>query len=229
MKAARGDALVGVAIEFGDGIPDFFLEEEFGMSGLSPDVRAALRQMVRIAELKRTISQLQQDSKRAMNTSIRAEDRLASLSRESFVSPLGEAELEREQPWFPRNDIAKPSTVKEELSLRRKIRDVGTATSAAGFYRSRMLDEVGPRIEANRAVVYAIPERKAYPITTSKDAYHATQRLKQGRVKSEEDARRIISAIKREHHDIWSAYLKDYPVSRVMKSKRKGLAARRHT
>lgn len=226
VRLAKGDALVGAAVEFSDGIPDFFLEESFGMSGLSPDVRAALRQMVRIAELKRTIKQLQQDSKRAMKMSLRAEDRLSSLARESFVSPLGEAELEREQPWFPRNDIAKPRTVEQELSLRDKIRKVGVATDAAGFYRSRMLDEVGPRIEANRSVVYAIPERKAYPITTSMDAYHATQRLKQGRVKSEDEARRIIAAIKREHHDIWSKYLKDYPVSRIIRSKRKGIAAR---
>lgn len=86
----------------------------------------------------------------------------------------------------------------------------------------------GDELTQNRSTVYAIPERKAYPITTAKDAYHATQRLKQGRVKSEEDARRIISAIKREHHGIWSEYLKDYPVSRIMTSKRKGLSARRH-
>jgi len=84
----------------------------------------------------------------------------------------------------------------------------------------------GGELTQNRSTVYAIPERRAYPITSAKDAYHATQRLKQGRVKSEDEARRIIAAIKREHHDIWSAYLKDYPVSRIMTSKRKGLAAR---
>ena len=84
-----------------------------------------------------------------------------------------------------------------------------------------------PRVQPNRSTVYAIPERKAYPITTSMDAYHATQRLKQGRVKSEDEARRIVAAIKREHHGIWTKYLKDYPVSRIMTSKRKGLAARR--
>lgn len=81
-------------------------------------------------------------------------------------------------------------------------------------------------LQPNRPTVYAIPERKAYPITTAKDAYHATQRLKQGRVKSKDEARRIIAAIKREHHDIWSKYLKDYPVSRIIRSKRKGIAAR---
>lgn len=81
-------------------------------------------------------------------------------------------------------------------------------------------------VRANRSAVYAIPERKAYPITTELDAYHATQRLKQGRVKSEDEARRIISAIKREHHDVWAEYLKDYPVSRIMRSKRKGLTSR---
>jgi hypothetical protein len=88
-------------------------------------------------------------------------------------------------------------------------------------------DTTGAVMQPNRSTVYAIPERKAYPITTSMDAYHATQRLKQGRVKSESEARRIVAAIKREHHDIWTKYLKDYPVSRIMTSKRKGLAARR--
>jgi hypothetical protein len=85
----------------------------------------------------------------------------------------------------------------------------------------------GQRVEANSRVVYAIPERRAYPITTAQDAYHATQRLKQGRVKSEEDAKRIITAIKREHPGVWRDYLAGYPVSKAMTSKRKGLAARR--
>jgi hypothetical protein len=78
-----------------------------------------------------------------------------------------------------------------------------------------------------RNPVYALPERKAYPITSRKDAYHATQRLKQGRVRDEADAKRIIAAIKRTHHDIWREYLEGYSVSKIMTSKRKGLTARR--
>jgi hypothetical protein len=78
-----------------------------------------------------------------------------------------------------------------------------------------------------RNPVYALPERKAYPITSRKDAYHATQRLKQGRVKDEADAKRIIAAIKRTHPDIWREYLEGYSVSKIMTSKRKGLTARR--
>ena len=91
-----------------------------------------------------------------------------------------------------------------------------------------------PDVDLKRAMrklarnpVYALPERKAYPITSRKDAYHATQRLKQGRVKDEADAKRIIAAIKRTHPDIWREYLEGYSVSKIMTSKRKGLTARR--
>jgi len=73
---------------------------------------------------------------------------------------------------------------------------------------------------------YAIPERHAYPITTALDAYHATQRLKQGRVKNETDAKRIISAIKHRHPGVWRQHLAGYPVSKIIASHRKGLAAR---
>jgi hypothetical protein len=84
-------------------------------------------------------------------------------------------------------------------------------------------------LTSNRRVIYALPERKAYPITSREDAINATKRLKQGRVRSEADANLIIAAIEREHHDIWREYLEGYPVSRIMRSKRKGLAARRRT
>jgi hypothetical protein len=63
-------------------------------------------------------------------------------------------------------------------------------------------------------------------ITTAKDAYHASQRLKQGRVKSEAEAKRIIAAIKRRHPAVWRQHLAGYPVSKIIASKRRGLAAR---
>ena len=86
---------------------------------------------------------------------------------------------------------------------------------------------VNVKDRSDEEVVYAIPERKAYPITTDVDAKNATKRLKQGRVKDEADANRIIAAIRSKHHDIWREYLEGYPVSKIMASKRKGLAARR--
>jgi len=103
------------------------------------------------------------------------------------------------------------------VNLREALTDVGLHHIARDV-------PVASRLSRNPA--YAIPERHAYPITTAKDAYHATQRLKQGRVKSEEEAKRIIAAIKHRHPEIWREYLAGYPVSKVIASKRKGLAAR---
>jgi len=103
------------------------------------------------------------------------------------------------------------------VNLREALTDVGLHHIARDV-------PVASRLSRNPA--YAIPERHAYPITTAKDAYHATQRLKQGRVKSEAEAKRIIAAIKHRHPEIWREYLAGYPVSKVIASKRKGLAAR---
>lgn len=82
------------------------------------------------------------------------------------------------------------------------------------------------KLSANREV-YAIPERRAYPITTAADAYRATQRLKQGRVKDRKDAERIYRAIRRRHPSVYQKYLKSYPISKIMESKRRGQIARR--
>lgn len=82
-----------------------------------------------------------------------------------------------------------------------------------------------PRAMARNSI-YAIPERRAYPIRTAQEAYHATQRLKQGRVSSETDAKRIITAIQRKHPDVWRKHLAGYPLAKIMASKRRGLEAR---
>lgn len=102
-----------------------------------------------------------------------------------------------------------------------------SAAAARALAELREIDlSLMPRA-IQRNATYAVPERKAYPIATAIDAYHATQRLKQGRVKSAAEARRIVSAIKHRHPDVWRRYLADYPISSIIASKRKGAAARR--
>lgn len=80
-----------------------------------------------------------------------------------------------------------------------------------------------------RNSIYAIPEHRAYPIRTAQEAYHAVQRLKQGRVSSETDAKRIITAIQRKYPDVWRRHLAGYPLAKIMASKRRGLEARSRT
>ncbi len=94
--------------------------------------------------------------------------------------------------------------------------------------RSSQRDDAGawrPFRENSR--VYALPDRKAYPITSAADAYRATQRLKQGRIRNRDDAEKVYKAIRRRHPDIYEKYLKGYPISKILESKRRGQAARR--
>jgi hypothetical protein len=198
--------LFTVADEFcGSGIPQEFLEEEFGWSQLDPETRAALQAMIEIAGIDAQGYRLAEDATSANADADEAERIAEVLSQGPLVSSVGEA---------------------YEDSVWNRLQEATGRASSAKYHRGSVLKQLGERIEAN-GVAYAIPERRAYPITTAQDAYHATQRLKQGRVKSEEDAKRIIRAIKREHPGVWRDYLAGYPVSKAMTSKRKGLAARR--
>ena len=85
----------------------------------------------------------------------------------------------------------------------------------------------GGELTQNRSTVYAIPERRAYPITSAKDAYHATQRLKQGRVTSVAVARKIIQAIRSRFPEIAADYLADVDPQRIEKIHKKSVAARK--
>lgn len=199
--------LFTVADEFcGSGIPQEFLEEEFGWSQLDPETRAALQAMIEIAGIDAQGYRLAEDATSANADADEAERIAEVLSQGPLVSSVGEA---------------------YEDSVWNRLQEATGRASSAKYHRGSVLEQLGERIEANGRVVYAIPERRAYPITTAKDAVNATHRLKQGRVKSAAEARRIIKAIKKRHPAVWAWHLGHYRVSTMMAAKRQGLAARR--
>jgi len=225
------DPLRLIAKEYSGDVPFEVWDQELSLSERDPEVREVLMHMIEIAELPERIERLSRRLEQAKELAASGAGNIAELFMDYFVGPLGERQPTAPE-WFSMyqdwdvSDVAQPIPQVKRLTTLQRLSAARGQLDRARESRERILRQIGPRIEANRSTVYAIPEREAYPITSAKDAYHATQRLKQGRVKSEDEARRIIAAIKREHHDVWSKYLKDYPVLRIMRSKRKGLTSR---
>lgn len=217
------------------GIPYDFLEKELRLSRRDSETRTVLLTMVAIAELSVKINWLKRQIEMAVKSGAKAKRLRAELPSGPLVSGAAGPRLGFEET-YDRSDVSgeilpvvsRIGEKYEESDWDLWSRARKSASDAAHDRRSVLRQvRIDSPIEANRGAIYALPKRKAYPITSREDAINATKRLKQGRVKDEADAKRIIAAIHRKHLDVWREYLEGYPVSRIMRSKRKASRARR--